>query len=404
MPFDIDYQNWVDEMGVDWSRENLKEAADDVVRNFHVHEEPEEAYTLGNRLFRDAGRALGYQPRGYPVARYNCIYCGFIGKGHACKYDSKATSLWYLPAFLERGGELIPDAEVLEVKIDKQGAGGVVRGVTYRKEGQVRQASASKVIVSCGAWGTPVVLARSGYGPRSVLGPRTIVENDNVGRNLDGDINHTLDVLFDEPIKEAGRGGCGGAYWFDDDPQFTDGTGRLRFAEDMSKIVYPHDAALSEFAPGWGKAHMDFMRTAITRLGSITFGVTKPPTRVKGWVDLATGGHNYPGDPYIDKRLKHGREIAIELAQKMGCKISMAFPTTFAGRGGGHTNGTCRAGSSRKNSVIDQNFESHDVKGLFVADASSYPRAISSNSGLAAALMGAFAARRIAKHHFSRGT
>jgi choline dehydrogenase-like flavoprotein len=101
--------------------------------------------------------------------------------------------------------------------------------------------------------------------------------------------------------------------------------------------------------------------------------------------------------------LNVARDIAMELAKKMGCKISTRFPATFKGRGGGHANGTCRAGSSRTNSVINQDFESHEIKGLFIADASSYPRAISSNCGLVAALMGAFAARRIARNHFSRG-
>jgi choline dehydrogenase-like flavoprotein len=390
-------------MGIDWSQENVKEAADDVIQNFHVHGDSEGAFNLGNRLFRDAGAALGYRPEPRPVARYNCIYCGFLGSGHGCKYDAKATSVWYLPTFFEHGGELISDAEVMEVTIDRQGAGGAVKGVVYRKDGQVHRALASKVAVSCGTWGTPVLLARSGYGPRRILGAKTIVDNDNVGQNLDGDTNTGLEVMFDQPVKDGGVAGCAGAYWFVDDPQYSDGTGRMRMSESMSEIYYPHEAALSDFAPGWGKAHMDFMRTAISRVSSIRFGVTKPPTHVKGWVDLQTGAHHYPGDPYIDKRLNVGREIAIELAKKMGCKVSTKFPTTFKGRGGGHANGTCRAGSSRNNSVIDQNFESHEIKGLFIADASSYPRAISSNCGLVAAIMGAFAARRIVRNHFSRG-
>ena len=403
LPFDIDYQNWVDEMGIDWSKENMQAAVDDVVRNFHVHDELDEAYAPCNRIFRDAGRALGYRPSPYKVARYNCLYCGYIGGGHACKYDSKATSLWYLPAFFENGGELIPDAEVLQIVIEKQGAAGVVKGVTYQRNGEIHQAVANKVVVSCGAWGTPVLLARSGYGPRDALGAKTIVDNPNIGRNLDGDTTFDIPVLFDQDVKEAGRGTNGGYYWFVDDPQYSDSSGRVRIAEDLTKIVYPHVAAVSEFASAFGKAHMDFMRTANRRMGWLTVSLTKPPTHIKGFVDLETGAHNYPGDDYIDKRLKEGWQIGIEVARKMNCKYSMKFPETFKGTGGLHTNGTCRAGSSRKNSVIDQDFESHDVKGLFIADASSYPRAVSCNSGLATATMGVFAAQRIVRNHFTRG-
>ena len=405
LPFDIDYKNWVDEMGIDWSKENMKSSVDDVVKNFHVHPDPPEAYSKGNLMFRDAGRALGYDPQPYMVARHNCIYCGYIGGGHACKYDSKATSLWYIPAFLKNGGELISDAEVEKVNITKQGAGAKVTGVIYTRNGEVHEAVANKVIVSSGAWGTPVVLARSGYGPRAILGAKCIAANDNVGRNLDGDTNFDIPVYFDEPMKEPGRGTVGGFYFFLDDPKHSDGTGRVRMAEDLTKITYPHVAAVSEFAPRFGKAHMDFMRTANTRYGSLSIGVTKPPTHVKGWVDLETGGHNYPGDDYIDQRMKVARDLALEIAKKMGTKYSPKFPRTFKGfpSGGLHTNGTCRAGSNPKNSVIDQNFESHDVKGLFIADASAYPRAVSSNSGLAVATIATFASARIVKNHFSRG-
>ena len=100
--------------------------------------------------------------------------------------------------------------------------------------------------------------------------------------------------------------------------------------------------------------------------------------------------------------MKEGREIALEIVKKMGGKASTRFPTTFKGRGGGHGNGTCRAGSDRRNSVINQNFESHDVKGLFVVDASSYPRA-GIFSGINAAIMGAFGGRRLVENYFSRG-
>ena len=94
----------------------------------------------------------------------------------------------------------------------------------------------------------------------------------------------------------------------------------------------------------------------------------------------------------------------MEVLKKMGAvEISQKFPASFKGRGGGHTNGTCRAGSNRaRYSVIDANFATHEVKGLFIADASSYPRA-SINSGSFAAYMGAFAARRIVANYFSRG-
>jgi choline dehydrogenase-like flavoprotein len=403
LPFDVDHKNWVDEMGIDWSKENMQSAVDDVIRNFHVHEDIEEAYAPCNKIFREAGRALGFQPKPYMVARHNCIYCGYIGGAHACKYDSKASSVWYLPAFFENGGELIPDAEVMQVLIDKRGAGGLARGVTYKRDGDLHEAVADKVVVCCGTWGTPVLLARSGYGPRSILGAKAVVDNPNIGQNLDGDTTYDIPVMFDADVKEAGRGTNGGIYWFLDDPKFTDSSGRIRIAEDLTRIVYPHAAAASEFAPPFGKPHMDFMRTANKRLGWMTVGVTKPPVSIKGSVDLETGAHIYPGADYIDKRMKEGWDVAIEVAKKMNVKYSKKFPATFKNSGGMHSNGTCRAGSSPKNSVINQDFESHEVSGLFIADASSYPRAVSCNSGLATATIGVYASQKLVRNHFKRG-
>jgi len=403
-PVDRDYENWRSDMGVDWTRENMNEAREDVVGMYHFEAPPDESLSKGDLSFRRVARASGYDAKNMPTARKNCIYCGFIGSGHGCKYDAKGTSLWYLPIAESHGVELIDRAEVERVIIEKRGAGGMVKGVYYEKDGERHEARAKWVIVSCGNWGSPVLLARSGYGPRAELGQRLIVENDNVGKHLDGDTSYRIRLFFDEPIKEAGRGTSGSVYFMDKDPQYPDGTGALKiWSTDLAKVTYPDQAALSEFAPVFGKAHMDFMRDAITRLGTIAVSVNRPPTHIKGKVNLQTGSHTYPGDPYIDKRMQEGREIAYELARKMGGnRISERFPATFRGRGGGHSSGTCRAGSDRRRSVINSHFESHEVEGLFVVDASSLPRACV-YSGFYAAFMGAYGARRIVDSHFSRG-
>lgn len=402
MPFDVDYENW-SAMGIDWTKQSMKDAVDDVVQGLHVHNDPDEAFTKGERMFRESAQSMGLKMEAMPTPRKNCIYCGFHNDGQGCKYDAKGNSLWYLPTALANGVELIDNAEVKKLTIEKKGAGAIVTGVYYQKDGQTQEARADKVIVSCGAWGSPVLLAKSGYGPKEELGNDLIVENPNVGHNLDGDTSYSTHIMSDEPIKEAGRGTNGSLYFLNHDSNYKDGTGTVRVnTADLSSINWPNLTAISEFAPVFGKAHKDFMRKAITRLGAITIRFNRAPLNVKGRVNLRTGAHIYPGDPYIDKRMHEVRDVVIEICKKMGVKYSERFPATFKGQGGGHTNGTCRAGSDRRNSVINGDFESHEVKGLFVVDAGSYPRA-SINSGLFAALMGTWGARRIVATHFSRG-
>ena len=335
LPVEKDYANWRQE-GVDWTQQNMEEALEDVMGMYHFELPPDEALSQGDKLFMSVANSMGYDAKPMYSPRKNCIYCGFIGSGHGCKYDAKGTSLWYLPIAEANGVELIDRAEVQQVIIEKTGAGGRVNGVSYRREGKVQEARSERVIVSCGIAGTPVLLARSGYGPRSELGDKVIVENENMGKHLDEDTGYRIGVLFEDPIKEAGRGNSGAAYFLDEDPQHADGSGVLKiWSTNLNKISYPHDAALGEFAPAFGKTHMDYMRGAITREGSVAVSVNRPPTHIKGSINLHTGARTYPGDPYIDRRMQEAREIGLELARKMNCKkVSKRFPSTFRGRGG----------------------------------------------------------------------
>src|ERR1051326_3284760 len=203
------------------------------------------------------------------------------------------------------------------------------------------------------------------------------------------------------------KGGGAGYEVMVDDSAHKDGTGTLLIGE-ISSLEEPHARALSEFAPAFGKAHMDYMRgdSSFTRRGAIQLIATRAPAEIKGKVDLKTGAKIYPDVPYLNKRMQVAREITIEIANKMGAEVAPQFPKSFRGIGGiggiGHVCGTCCAGKDRRISVINEDFESHDVKGLFVVDASSYPRG-AIFSGAICAIMGSFGAERIVKNYFSRG-
>lgn len=70
-----------------------------------------------------------------------------------------------------------------------------------------------------------------------------------------------------------------------------------------------------------------------------------------------------------------------------------------------HEVGGCRAGTDGKNSVVNSNFECHDIANLFVVDSSSIPRETSLwSGGTVAAVVGTFAARRIIAQHFRRSS
>ena len=61
-----------------------------------------------------------------------------------------------------------------------------------------------------------------------------------------------------------------------------------------------------------------------------------------------------------------------------------------------HLFGTCRLSDDPKRGVIDKNFESHHVKGLYVADGSVFPSNTGVNPQLAIMALAGVAARHIA--------
>jgi len=121
---------------------------------------------------------------------------------------------------------------------------------------------------------------------------------------------------------------------------------------------------------------------------------------------------NHPG---LLKRAQEAKELARDIMLKMGARKTTKIETsdfTQAMAGGtqvpgvGTTppaefgSGTCRAGADRRNSVVNSDFECHDVEGLFICDNGVVP---ASGAGAAiTAYVSCYAWRRIVAKHFTR--
>ena len=62
---------------------------------------------------------------------------------------------------------------------------------------------------------------------------------------------------------------------------------------------------------------------------------------------------------------------------------------------------SCRAGSDRSNSVVNSDFESHDVENLLICDQSAIPRIASRGFGTPVAVIATYAAQRMVARYFS---
>ena len=421
LPIAKDYANWQRETGVDWSEEKFKDAHDEAVKMWHVHpaplqfvtaEPPEKKLNKGAQMFADAATGLGLKVNPPPDARdkgivggsrVNCIFCGYCGRGHYCKYDSKVTGLWYLKLIGEENGlEVIPDTEVDHIIIEKRGASFVAKGIAYTQNGQRKEARAPRVIVSCGTNGTPLVLYRSGYGPKDFLGQKLVVENRNVGRYLDGDLSAgALDIqlLFGENIHvDGGRGSTVLIHEDGDRNKLTlSGVNAVAYTGQ-----YPQILALSPVAPEFGWEHKDYMRTAAKRIGLLAFTM-KAPLWDKGRIGLR-GEHLYRrDDPAILGQFQKAWPTAQQIMRKLDpqpIKVDDPVPKSFAIL---HEVGTCRAGVSKESSVVTPEFDSHDVENLLIGSAAVIPTGNHTQSHMPTAVVNAYAWRKIVANHFSRG-
>ncbi|MBI2822760.1 MAG: GMC family oxidoreductase [Acidobacteria bacterium] len=409
VPADMDYRAWSEVHGLkDWTEDNFRESAEEVVRMFNIHSRPDSLLNRGDLMFRDAGRALGYEVVDAQVAKRNCVYCWGCEGTNFCKYDSKLGSFIAYLAILEKHNvDVIAEAEAQKIVIEK----GQARGVLYSQKGTFHQIDAPKILVSCGNFGTPLLLMRSGYGPRDLLGARTLVDNPNVGRNIDGRPGPMpLTGIFPEPITDGAY--TDGGFYVIGDTRADRVMERVQFRWESPTAGDPSLLAIHPEAPPFGKEHKEFMRDicnvsvpsggrdAVTRRGTILVRIVRP-LEVFGTEDDRGGWRYDTSHPSIQRVFRQSREIGHEILKKMGAREILPSKEPLGTSFNSNT-GSCRAGTDRRTSVVNPYFESHDVENLLICDACAAPRGASIGYGAPTATVAAFAYRQIVARHFSR--
>jgi choline dehydrogenase-like flavoprotein len=93
--------------------------------------------------------------------------------------------------------------------------------------------------------------------------------------------------------------------------------------------------------------------------------------------------------PAEQERIDAGLRFSRDVLEAAGCQAGC-----WTGLVSTHVQGSCRMGDDPARSVVDRNGESHDVKRLFVGDASLVPRTLSVNPSLTIMAL----ATRLAEH------
>jgi choline dehydrogenase-like flavoprotein len=317
--------------------------------------------------FRKLGRALE------PVHSYtdgNCMHCGSCLQG--CPTNAgKSTMNTYIADALARGIlELRANATVERVLIESSEATGVeyVDG-----PGERHTVHAGAVVVAAGALNTPQLLIRSGLA------------NASIGRHLGVHPVRLVYGLFDEPqdahMVYPITAHCV-KFQHDEDGGF------VIEATTIQDPISFATTLCDESGPLWGPGLVEAVRRFRHWIGFLAMANDDNNSAVVVGED---GGeridvHFQPNElERIDAGLRFSREVLEAAGAKQVCWTGLAST---------HVQGSCRMGDDPARSVVDRNGESHDVKRLFVGDASLVPRTLSVNPSLTIMAL----ATRLAEH------
>ena len=338
-----------------------------------------------DQLLEKGCRALGWHVDVIPRNVRKCkqgLECGYCGYG--CRHGAKgSTAATYLADAARAGARLVVRCEVDRVLTQAGRATGVV-GRVRKADGTFVNVTvrARAVVVSCGSIYTPALLARSGFS------------NENIGRGLRLHPATAIAGIFPERV----------APWTGSiQTRYSDRFADQREGYGVKFETAPLHFALPASAFGWEGAAR--YKDDIAKLGNLSIVGVLLRDRDPGRVAVSRAGRprvHYEISPFDIEHLRQGLRGAAQLLAAAGATeiFSVQQPPARCRPGGTgwlerygaaldtrgygrcrmsfitfHQMASCTMGADPATSVVGETGESHDVKGLYVADGSTFPAA-----------------------------
>ena len=336
-----------------------------------------------DRLLEIGCKGLGWHVGVIPRNVCDCregLECGYCGYG--CRHGAKnSTARTYLADAIQAGARIVVHASADRVLSDRGRATGVlahVRGSDGSMHALTVRARA--VVVACGSLHTPALLLRSG------------LVNPNIGRNLHLHPASAVCGFFNEPV-EPWSGALQTRY----SEQFAD----LDAGYGVRFETAPMHFALPASGFGWEGSRRH--RADISALKHLSLVGVLLRDRDAGRVVLSRTGHprvHYELSRFDARHAREGLRGAARVLAAAGATEVVSlhtppvrertgergwlerFTAAMDARGydkarmsfiSFHQMGTAAMGLDPRRSVINETGESHELRGLYVADASAFP-------------------------------
>lgn len=354
-----------------------------VEKNLQIHQNGSHETSPGAELINNGLKKLDLPPG---IAKRNVKDCGLTGFCFAgCVSDRKQSMLvTYLPWAQAHGAAIHADTRVVQVLAKDGAASGVLAEVvdpaTGKKKADLR-VDAPMVVLAAGPVQTPILLQRSGLANSS----------GQVGKNFACHPTMSLTAEFDNPVDDF-HGATHSLYM--DKYTLPEEGGYLL----LNAVQDPVEASF-QVEPGTGKPYMSYMNRYRNTIRLITLIHDKNVGEVT-WKDGVKHIH-YSVDDEDFEAMKKGLKLNARVLFASGAK-RIYIPTSqrlviesidqidavidalkneparyrytsF------HPQGTCRMGADPRRSVVNPRGETHDVKRLYVMDASVLPTSIGYN-------------------------
>jgi choline dehydrogenase-like flavoprotein len=376
----------------EWTEASLADSYQRVNDFLNVKRNNKSLINRNNGLLTETAEKLGWKSHIMDSNRKGCVGSGYCVVG--CTYDGRlGTNLTYLPWAIEKGAHVYTDVRCDRIERINGSKYRVHCTVVERGTRTARlplRIDCQRVILAASSIHSPAILFRSGLGG----------DLPQLGKNLT--LQPQLGVLGffrdgDEIIHWRGAPQSVAVDEFDDN-SIENGLGGFRMEGWGGVIGMP-----SVLLPGFGRDH----KRMTARMRNMSITALLVPDRPSGEIsyEWTEDGRVTPKIEYVigdewKQRLKRGMQRSAEILFAAGARqvafANQVFPplespdelsrvAEFPIEPGlvsfvsAHNQGTCRMGSSRENSVVDQDLRLHTGDNIYVMDASVMPSSASTH-------------------------